>query len=212
MTAVCAGLFGTAVGDLDLTPGMPADAYLIALGILSQSVGYLAIQVSLPRLPAVVASVLLLVQPVTTVFLGAILLRELPSPFQLLGVALVIGGIALATGSLARIGTAIRAGAGAPADPVGLVGVRGAPHLASGLVGRLGRAVVRRQVRARRRRRRGSRRGRRVSIRRNGHARGLEVVEQLVGHAGRAEAAEARRGGGPAPAPASPGRRARRAA
>ena len=113
VTAVCAGLFGTAVGDLDLTPGMPADAYLIALGILSQSVGYLAIQVSLPRLPAVVASVLLLVQPVTTVFLGAILLRELPSPFQLLGVALVIGGIALATGSLARIGTAIRAGAGA---------------------------------------------------------------------------------------------------
>jgi drug/metabolite transporter (DMT)-like permease len=113
VTAVCAGLFGTAVGDLDLTPGMPADAYLIALGILSQSVGYLAIQVSLPRLPAVVASVLLLVQPVTTVFLGAILLRELPSPFQLVGVALVIGGIALATGSLARIGTAIRAGAGA---------------------------------------------------------------------------------------------------
>ena len=88
------------------------DAYLIALGVLSQSVGYLAIQVSLPRLPAVIASVLLLVQPVTTVFLGAILLRELPSPFQLAGVALVIAGIALATGSLGRIRTAIGAGAG----------------------------------------------------------------------------------------------------
>lgn len=112
VTAVCAGLFGSAVGDLDLTPGMPADAYLIALGVLSQSVGYLAIQVSLPRLPAVIASVLLLVQPVTTVFLGAILLRELPSPFQLLGVALVIGGIALATGSLSKIRTGMRAGAG----------------------------------------------------------------------------------------------------
>ena len=62
----------------------------IALGILSQSIGYLAIQVSLPRLPAVITSVLLLVQPVTTVFLGAILLRELPSPFQLAGVGLVI--------------------------------------------------------------------------------------------------------------------------
>ena len=48
VTAVCAGLFGAAVGDLDLTPGMPADAYLIALGVLSQSIGYLAIQVSLP--------------------------------------------------------------------------------------------------------------------------------------------------------------------
>ncbi|HEY6569162.1 MAG TPA: DMT family transporter, partial [Candidatus Limnocylindrales bacterium] len=112
VTALCAGLFGAAAGDLDLTPGLPADAYLIALGILSQSVGYLAIQVSLPRLPAVIASVLLLVQPVTTVFLGAILLRELPSPFQLAGVALVIAGIALATGSLGRIRTAIGAGAG----------------------------------------------------------------------------------------------------
>jgi drug/metabolite transporter (DMT)-like permease len=37
------------------------------------------------------------------VFLGAILLRELPSPFQLAGVGLVIVGIALATGSLAKI-------------------------------------------------------------------------------------------------------------
>jgi drug/metabolite transporter (DMT)-like permease len=107
VTALCAALFGTAAGDLDLTPGLPAVAYLIALGVLSQSVGYLAIQVSLPALPAVIASVLLLVQPVTTVFLGAILLRELPSPFQLVGVALVIGGIALATGSLARVRAAI---------------------------------------------------------------------------------------------------------
>ncbi len=112
VTALCAAAFGTFAGDLDLTPGMPADAYLIALGILSQSVGYLAIQVSLPRLPAVIASVLLLVQPVATVFLGAILLRELPSPFQVAGVALVIGGIALATGSLGRIRTALGVGAG----------------------------------------------------------------------------------------------------
>jgi drug/metabolite transporter (DMT)-like permease len=112
VTAVLAGLFGTAVGDLDLTPGLPAVAYLIALGVMSQSVGYLAIQVSLPRLPAVIASVLLLVQPVTTVFLGAILLRELPSPFQLVGVALVIFGIALATGSLAKIRAGMRVGAG----------------------------------------------------------------------------------------------------
>jgi drug/metabolite transporter (DMT)-like permease len=47
--------------------------------------------------------VLLLVQPVTTVFLAAILLHELPSPFQVAGVGLVIVGIALATGSLTRI-------------------------------------------------------------------------------------------------------------
>jgi drug/metabolite transporter (DMT)-like permease len=103
VTALLAGLFGAAVGDLDLAPGVPALAYLLALGVLSQSIGYLFIQVSLPRLPAVITSILLLVQPVTTMLLGAILLAEAPSPAQVAGVALVIGGIALATGSLGRI-------------------------------------------------------------------------------------------------------------
>jgi drug/metabolite transporter (DMT)-like permease len=103
VTAVAAALVGTALGDLDLRPSMPAHAYLIALGILSQSVGYLVIQVSLPRLPAVITSVLLLVQPVTTVLLAAVLLRQVPSPEQLAGVALVVGGIALATGSIGRL-------------------------------------------------------------------------------------------------------------
>lgn len=107
VTGLLAGLFGTAVGDLDLAPGLPALAYLLALGILSQSIGYLFIQVSLPRLPAVITSVLLLVQPVATMILGAILLAELPSPWQLAGVALVLGGMALATGAPGRIRAAL---------------------------------------------------------------------------------------------------------
>jgi drug/metabolite transporter (DMT)-like permease len=109
VTAGCALVFGLAVGDIDLVPYLPAHAYLLALGILSQSIGYLVIQASLPRLPAVITSVLLLVQPVTTVLLGAVLLRELPSPAQLLGVILVIGGIALATGVPARVRAQARA-------------------------------------------------------------------------------------------------------
>ena len=113
VTAVGAGLFGAAIGDLDVVPRLPAHAYLLALGVLSQSVGYLFIQASLPKLPAVITSVLLLVQPVTTVVLGAILLAELPSPWQLAGVVLVLGGMALATGALARIRSAIRSGAAA---------------------------------------------------------------------------------------------------
>jgi len=103
VTGVCAGLFGAANGSLDLTPGMPALAYLLALGVLSQSIGYVAIQAALPRLPAVISSVLLLVQPVATLVLGVVLLGEDPSGMQLVGVGLVIGGIALATGALARI-------------------------------------------------------------------------------------------------------------
>lgn len=103
VTGLIAGVFGAAIGDLDLVPSLPAHAYLLALGVLSQSVGYVGIQASLPKLPAVITSVLLLVQPVTTVILGALLLAEAPSGWQLVGVALVIGGIALATGALRRI-------------------------------------------------------------------------------------------------------------
>jgi drug/metabolite transporter (DMT)-like permease len=116
VTAVCALAFGLAVDDIDLVLSLPSAAYLLALGVLSQSVGYLVIQASLPQLPAVITSVLLLVQPVTTLVLGAILLRELPSPAQLLGVALVIGGIALATGVVARF-RATATGRSGPAAP-----------------------------------------------------------------------------------------------
>jgi drug/metabolite transporter (DMT)-like permease len=103
VTGLGAALFGIAVGDIDFVPSLPSHAYLLALGVLSQSVGYLAIQVSLPRLPAVISSVLLLVQPVATMLLGAVLLGESPSAAQLAGVALVIGGIALDTGAVRRI-------------------------------------------------------------------------------------------------------------
>ncbi len=114
VTAVLAGLFGAVVGDLDLAPGLPSLVYLLALGILSQSIGYLFIQTSLPRLPAVITSVLLLVQPVATLVLGAILLAEAPSRWQLAGVALVLGGMALATGAPARIRMALAIRRSAP--------------------------------------------------------------------------------------------------
>jgi drug/metabolite transporter (DMT)-like permease len=107
VTGLGAGLFGAVTGDLDLVPTVPAHLHLLALGILSQSIGYVLIQASLPKLPAVITSVLLLVQPVTTLVLGAVLLAEAPSPWQIGGVVLVIGGMAYATGALGRIRTAL---------------------------------------------------------------------------------------------------------
>jgi drug/metabolite transporter (DMT)-like permease len=59
--------------------------------------GRLLISVSLPRLPAVVGSIVLMLQPVATVFLGAVLLSEAPSAVQLVGVAIVIAGVTFAT-------------------------------------------------------------------------------------------------------------------
>jgi drug/metabolite transporter (DMT)-like permease len=51
----------------------------------------------LPRLPAALTSVLLLVQPVGSVALAMLILDERPSGLQLAGVAVVLGGILLAT-------------------------------------------------------------------------------------------------------------------
>ena len=72
-------------------------AWLALLGLTSQSLGYLLISLSLSRLPAVLTSMILLAQPVMTVGLAWSCSHEAPSPAQLLGVALVIGGIAAAT-------------------------------------------------------------------------------------------------------------------
>ena len=113
VTGIVAAVFGFAIGNLDLVPSLPSHLYLAALGILAQSFGYVAIQASLPKLPAVITSVLLLVQPVASVALGGLLLGEDPSPFQLFGVALVIVGIATATGALARMVSTVRRGGGA---------------------------------------------------------------------------------------------------
>jgi len=106
--AIAASGAGVAVGDLDPVPPLASLAWLAVLGVTSQSIGYLCISLALPRLPAVVTSIILLVQPVTTVGLSMVLLGERPSVFQLVGVALVIGGIALATVPLARLRDGMR--------------------------------------------------------------------------------------------------------
>jgi drug/metabolite transporter (DMT)-like permease len=108
-TAVVAIVFGLAVGQLDPVPSWPSHGWLALVGITSQSIGYLAISISLPRLPAALVSIILLAQPVATVILAGILLQEEPSAAQLLGVALVVGGIAVATLPVGRLRDRARA-------------------------------------------------------------------------------------------------------
>jgi drug/metabolite transporter (DMT)-like permease len=95
--AVFSALGGIAVGDIQWTPDLEARAWLALLALSSQVVGWMLISVSLPRLPAVLTSIVLMLQPVSTVFLGAVLLSEAPSAVQLLGVAIVVAGVAAAT-------------------------------------------------------------------------------------------------------------------
>ncbi len=95
--AVFSAIGGIAVGDIDWVPGLESQAWLVLLALSSQVLGWLLISVSLPRLPAVLTSIVLMLQPVSTVFLGAVLLSEAPSAVQLVGVAIVIAGVAVAT-------------------------------------------------------------------------------------------------------------------
>lgn len=95
--AVFSAIGGIAVGDIEWVPDLEAQAWLVLLALSSQVLGWLLISVSLPRLPAVLTSIVLMLQPVSTVFLGAVLLSEAPSAVQLGGVAIVIGGVAVAT-------------------------------------------------------------------------------------------------------------------
>src|SRR5688500_8969227 len=96
-------LAGSLLGELDPVPSWPSHGWLVAVGITSQSIGYLIISISLPRLPAALVSIILLAQPVATVVIARILLDETPSVAQLLGVGLVVAGIAVATVPVGRI-------------------------------------------------------------------------------------------------------------
>jgi drug/metabolite transporter (DMT)-like permease len=106
-TLVVAVVAGMVLGDLAV-PELRAQPWLILYGVTSQSLGYLLISLSLPRLPSVLTSIILLAQPVMSVVLGMVLLREAPSLAQLGGVALVVAGIALATVPLGRSRRATR--------------------------------------------------------------------------------------------------------
>jgi drug/metabolite transporter (DMT)-like permease len=95
--AVVAVIAGVVVGDARLVPTWPSAGWLLTLALSSQVVGWLMIATSLPRLPAAITSVLLMVAPVGAVILGAVILGESPSALQLGGVVLILAALVVAT-------------------------------------------------------------------------------------------------------------------
>jgi drug/metabolite transporter (DMT)-like permease len=67
------------------------------LALLSQTAGWLLITSSLPRLPAVVSSLMLLLQPAASLVLAAIVLGQRPTPLQVVGAALTCAGAVVAS-------------------------------------------------------------------------------------------------------------------
>jgi drug/metabolite transporter (DMT)-like permease len=107
-STVVAGLAGVALGELDPLPGWEAQLWLVALALSSQVVGWLLISISLPRLPAVLTSVLLMMQPLLAVIFAALLVDERPSPLQLAGAGAILAGVLLASSTRAEV-PAVRA-------------------------------------------------------------------------------------------------------
>jgi drug/metabolite transporter (DMT)-like permease len=97
--AVVLLVLGLLQGDLDLTPPGSAHAWLLFLALTNQVAAWLLITTSLPRLPAVLTSILLTLQPVASVFFAALLLSERPSALQLLGTVAILAGLVIASAS-----------------------------------------------------------------------------------------------------------------
>jgi drug/metabolite transporter (DMT)-like permease len=96
-SAISCAAIGAAIGDLDLTPSLSATGWLVVLALSSQVVGWLLISSSLPRLPAVVTSILLTLQPVLSVIFAALIVDESPSRLQLAGAGCILAGLIVAT-------------------------------------------------------------------------------------------------------------------
>jgi drug/metabolite transporter (DMT)-like permease len=93
VAAVVALVAGLLIGVDDLAPTWPSAGWLITLALTSQVVGWLLITFSLPRLPAALTSIILTIQPIGSVALGAVLLGQEPSVLQLCGVTLILIGL-----------------------------------------------------------------------------------------------------------------------
>jgi drug/metabolite transporter (DMT)-like permease len=94
VVSIIAGLI---IGDAQFVPTWPSAGWLLALALGSGVFGWLLITISLPRLPAAITSLLLMLQPVGTVAFAALILGESPSALQLAGVGIVLIALITAT-------------------------------------------------------------------------------------------------------------------
>jgi drug/metabolite transporter (DMT)-like permease len=115
VTTIVGTLYGLATHSGHLMPTWPGHGWLVGLGLSSQVLGWLLLSISLPRLPAALSSVLLLLQPVGALGLGAAIFGEHPSGVQLGGVAFILAGVILA--AWGRGSRAERAAIPEPATP-----------------------------------------------------------------------------------------------
>ena len=112
--AFAALALGAALGELSFAPPLSAFGWLLLTAFASQTVGWLLITWSLPRLPAALSSLLLLFQPAVSLVMAAVVLSQRPTALQWAGALLVCGGVLAAARSA-------RAPAVTPTEEPGLI-------------------------------------------------------------------------------------------
>jgi drug/metabolite transporter (DMT)-like permease len=95
-------LLGLAFGGFRFGLGWASLGWLLMLALTSQTIGWLLITSSLPRLPAAISSLTLLLQPAAAMLLAAAVLDEQPTLIQIGGAALVCCGVVAATWTSSR--------------------------------------------------------------------------------------------------------------
>lgn len=102
LIAPVVGMLGSGI---NLSPAWPSHGWLLALALSSQVGGWMLIGYALPRLPAAETATIILLQPALTLVWGALILEERPSPIQLVGAAIVLGGVGFVALTRARRAT-----------------------------------------------------------------------------------------------------------
>ncbi len=90
-------VLGLLFGGFQLAIPWPSFGWLLMLAVLSGTAGWLLITSSLPRLPAAMSSLLLLLQPAGALVLADVVLREQPTVVQVIGAVVVCLGVLVAS-------------------------------------------------------------------------------------------------------------------
>jgi inner membrane transporter RhtA len=67
----------------------------IGVGLCSSVIPYVTDQLAMARLPRATFALLLSLLPAIATLIGATVLRQIPSPVELVGIALIMSGVAL---------------------------------------------------------------------------------------------------------------------
>ena len=86
------------VGIMDAAPALVSPMLLaaaIGVGITSSVIPYVCDQLAMARLPRASFALMLALLPATAVAIGVLVLRQVPTPIELVGMGFVIAGVAI---------------------------------------------------------------------------------------------------------------------